>query len=73
MYFVVTQFEGGIQFCYLIITEPLNLYINMLALEINANSTLSGILFAYIERCGLVKSALALYFGVRSFRICPGT
>ena len=36
MYFAVKQFEEGIQFCYLIITEPLNLYINMLSIEINA-------------------------------------
>lgn len=71
MYFAVTQFEEGIQFCYLIITEPL--CINMLTLEINANSTLSRILFAYIEHHVLGKSALALYFGDRSFRICPVT
>lgn len=72
MYFAVTQFEEGIQFCHLIITEPLNLYINMLSIEINAIVHLQ-ILFADIEHHGLVKSALALYFGDRSFRICPVT
>lgn len=36
MYFAVTQLEEGIQFGYLIIIEPLNLYIIMLSLEIIA-------------------------------------
>ena len=34
MYFAVTLLEEGIQFCYLISTEPLNLYISMLSIEI---------------------------------------